>query len=83
MAQSPTRSMWVALEEQLASVDTGAVFPRSFLISLRLALESGLSCQQITSMILLQTALYEMCDTFDNESLIDRTNKILKLMRGK
>jgi hypothetical protein len=75
--------MWIALEEQLSTVDTEKVFPRPFLISLRLALESGLSCQQITSMILLQAALYEMCDTFDNDSLVERTHRLLELMRGE
>lgn len=82
---SDTGDMWRALEEQLSTrsdqQEVGlSVFPKPFLISLRFALESGLSCQQITSMIILQTSLMEMSH-LDKGSLLSRVHRLVEIMR--
>ncbi len=86
--KTPTKKMWDALEEQLeppdeyrASVPKGAIFPKAFLVALRFALETGMSCQQITSMPLLQSTMYDLFTEIPSDTLIDRTNKIIEIMK--
>jgi len=83
-----TKVMHDALEQQedlhkLVPPD-GAfnIFPEDFLVGLRSALDAGLSCEQITSILMLSTALYSMGDCFDNDSLLERTSRLVSVMRG-
>ena len=82
MRKTPTIRMWDALEEQLKEPTEGRlrVFPKQFLVSLRLALESGLTCQQITSMIILQSSLNDLSYRFHGDSLVERTKGIVEVI---
>ena len=79
---SPTKELWDALEVELSrDEEERSSFPKGFLIGLRLALESGLTCQQITSMIILQTSLFDMSKSFDRESLISRARYLAEVIK--
>jgi len=80
--KTPTAKMWEALESQLTQEeDIHSIFPKQFLVGLRLALEAGISCQQITSMLILQSALFDLTDKFEGESLVQRTRQIVEVMQ--
>ena len=78
-----TTIMWDALESQLKakSRDTTPTFPKQFLIGLRLSLESGLNCQQITSLLLIQSSLFGMMKNYDEKTLVVKTLQVLATMK--
>jgi hypothetical protein len=85
MARKPTVRMWDALESQLSrkeAVNTTTVFPKQFLLALRLALESGMSCQQITSAIMIHSSLADLSDQMDRDCLLDRVGNVMETIRN-
>jgi hypothetical protein len=85
MARKPTKKMWDALESQLSRKDsenTTVIFPKQFLLALRLALESGMSCQQITSAIMIHSSLADLSDQMDRETLLDRVGTVMETIRN-
>lgn len=57
-------------------------FPPEFLIGLRGAIDSGLSCEQITAFFVLVTGWYKACDMLDGEALVQRAFMLAKVMSG-
>jgi hypothetical protein len=85
MARKPTQKMWDALEAQLSKRDVEdsiGVFPKQFLLALRLALESGMSCQQITSAIMIHSSLADLSDKLDGDSLLDRVGTVMEVIKN-
>jgi hypothetical protein len=77
--------MWDALEAQLSKRDNEnptAVFPKQFLLALRLALESGMSCQQITSAIMIHSSLADLSDKMDRDVLLSRVSSVIETIRN-
>jgi hypothetical protein len=75
---SSTRKLWQA-EESSRALDT---FPPRFLESLRLALEAGMSCEQISSVLYMATAVYKMGDRFEPDELLLRIRSLADVIGG-
>lgn len=60
----------------------GSMLPRRLLLGLRAALESGLSCEQITCILTVAAGLHEMSDRFDEGELVKRVQHLVKVMKG-
>lgn len=58
-----------------------SVFPKQFLIGLRLALESGMSYQEITSMLILHSALSSIYKHVPQSEIVTRTQTIVNVIR--
>jgi len=80
---TPSKQMLDALEHSLDESDgdnPSPTFPKPFLIALRLAIDAGLTCEQITALIMLQTGVVEMEDRLYGENLVDRIKSILRIL---
>jgi len=76
--------MWETVEWQLSKLDgesDSPVFPKAFLMALRLALESGLNSDQITMLLMLQTGTYEMRGRFTAEELLSRVDGLVEKVK--
>jgi hypothetical protein len=73
-----TEWMLIAVKEAQGSKTT--TFPAEFLIGLRGALESGLGCDQIISLLVLATGLYEAMDDMDGHELVMRSVELTRAM---
>jgi len=58
-------------------------FPEDFLIAMRLALESGLSCEQITATILLLVGVKEAEDVWFGIELVERAVQLMDSMKRR
>ena len=58
-----------------------SVFPKQFLVGLRLALESGMSYQEITSMLILHSALRSIHKHVPQNEIVVRTQTIVNVIR--
>ncbi len=56
------------------------VLPRCLLIGMRSALDSGLSVEQIASILIMAGGVYESSVELGQESLAERTIRLLKVM---
>jgi len=82
-----TRKERDSTEWMLKVVSTGEVegcpnFPREFLCGLRGALEAGLSCEEITALLILFTGIYEASQRYSGEELIRRSVLLTRTMSG-
>jgi hypothetical protein len=71
-----------AVDEGLHNRDRSTM-PLPFLLGIRQALDAGLSCEQITSVVILMTGLYEALDVFEGEDLVRRASVIASTIRGQ
>ena len=75
-----TKDLWVFVEDELTNAGTETVLPRPLLLGLRSAVESGLSCDQIAAMLLLQSGVHMVKDTMSWSVLLDRVSSLMKVM---
>ena len=57
-------------------------FPPEFLSGLRGALEAGLSCEELTALLILFTGIYEAGEKMSGVELIQRAEHLSSVMRG-
>ena len=83
-----TKMLWEALESQ-RDISTngnvsqmGKVFPNSFLIGIRKALENGITCEELISFLAIISEIHSVLDTFDKEELMKRTSHVLTIIAG-
>ena len=78
--QSPTEWMLetVCNAEPLWSPD----LPVEFVCGLRASLEAGLSCEEITALLILFIGVYEASERYTGDELIRRATTIANVMRG-
>lgn len=75
--------LWKVIEEGLdkrEGWEASAVLPKNLLLAIRAALESGLSCEEISAYVLLASGLEEMKGKLENTSLLERVNRISTVM---
>jgi hypothetical protein len=56
------------------------VLPRCLLVGMRSALDSGLSIEQIASILIMAGGVYEASVELDQESFTERTIQLLRVM---
>jgi hypothetical protein len=57
-------------------------FPHQFLIGLRGALDAGLSCEEITALLVLFSGIYEASAKVAGDALVERASLIAEVMSG-
>ena len=57
-------------------------FPPEFICGLRGALEAGLSCEQLTAMVVLFTGIYEAGERMTGSELVERATHLVCIMKG-
>lgn len=84
--KTATEWMWDAIEADEANprpVEDGRCpFPLKFLSALRVALEGGMSAEQITAFIILIAGLYESLDVMEGEDLVERCREIAHAIKA-
>jgi len=75
-----TKRLWEGLE-WLERCEDGPTFPKEYLNGLRMALEAGLSCEQIVSFLVLASGIYECGAAFDEGELLHRSQYIISVMK--
>jgi len=80
MARSTTE--W--LVEAVTRESTAVVpqWPPSFLAGLRGALGAGITCDQITAMIILQTGVDEAMIVSSGDTIVERAKTLMEIMKG-
>lgn len=58
------------------------VFPKSFLVALRMALDSGMSCEQVTSSLILMSTFHSLSKSVDQEILLERVQGLCHSIRA-
>jgi len=72
-----TRCLCEALSNRGASA-----LPEEFLLAVRRALDVGLNCSQISSIIVLAATVAELKDCFEGRGLQERVETLVSVMRG-
>lgn len=55
-------------------------WPPGFMAALRGAMDAGMSCEQITAHLVIATGLYEAMDRFDGGELVERCQRVMKVI---
>ena len=82
MEATPTARLWDCVVPPEPECLERPLLPGSFIEGLRAALETGMSCEQITAMLFVMAGLYEMMDRFDPDELVGRSVEIVRVMKG-
>jgi len=84
MARSRKRSATEWMLETLAEADRVECknFPPEFLCGLRGALDAGLSCEQITALLVLFAGIYEAGEKMTGSELVERAVHLASTMKG-
>jgi len=78
--QTPTEQMIQAVTEYRTSECPN--FPPEFLIGLRGALDAGLSCGQITALLVLSTGVCKVAENMPEEEMIERARQLANVMQS-
>jgi len=80
--QKRSSTQWML--ESLSGMDESKCehFPPEFICGLRGALEAGLSCEQLTAMVVLFTGIYEAGERMTGLELVERATHLSCVMRG-
>lgn len=70
-----------AVEKAQAQEDESC-FPGAFLAGLRAALDSGLSAEQLTALLVLFAGIYEVSGSMDGEELLEKAKTLVSVMDG-
>ena len=74
--------MATTTEQLLKALDEhGDPFPPEFIEALRSLLNTGLSCSQITSFLIVLQGMSELQDRYDEGELIGKAVEVLRIMR--
>lgn len=77
-----TSTQWMLETLSSPSDSESTHFPPEFICGLRGALEAGLSCEQLTAMIVLATGIYEAGERMSGSELVERAVHLTSLMKG-
>ena len=77
--RSNTELLWRSLDDNDEQRPT---MPKSFIYGLRACLEAGMSCEQITAMLLVVGGVYEITFELAGDELVRRTAEVLRVMKG-
>jgi hypothetical protein len=72
----------VEKEEEKVEACECPILPPLFVMGLRAAIDTGLSCEQITAFLVLFTGLYETADTMEGKEIVERAEQLSEIMRG-
>jgi len=78
--QKSTQWMMEALSE--AGESSCDHFPPEFLCGLRGAMDAGLSCEELTALVVLFTGIYEAGERMSGSELIKRAKHLSCVMKG-
>ena len=78
--KSSTRTPYDGSDELNKDRDAVGVLPKEFFIGLRCALESGMSFEQITSILVLSAGVHRATSTLDNELLLSKARYLAGLI---
>jgi len=83
MGRTRKRSSTEWMIKALAKADrTDVSLPPEFLCGLRGALEAGLSCEEITALLVLFTGVYEAGERMTGSELVERAKHLAVSMKG-
>ena len=69
------------LQEALSDEKNVKPFPKEFIAALRKLLDTGLSCAQIVSFMIVLQGMSELQDDYEEGELLVKASEILRIMR--